>query len=45
MSTTDWKNWDELKYRRRLETFGMDDGPVIASGPNGEFDAVWCAQP
>ncbi|KAF2660019.1 phosphoglycerate mutase-like protein [Lophiostoma macrostomum CBS 122681] len=40
MSTTDWKNWDQLKYRRRLETFGMDDGPVIASGPNGEFDAV-----
>lgn len=40
MSTTDWKNWDELKYRRRLETFGMDDRPVIASGPNGEFDAV-----
>ncbi|KAF2087146.1 phosphoglycerate mutase-like protein [Saccharata proteae CBS 121410] len=40
MSTTDWSNWSELKYRRRLETFGTDDGPVIASGPSGEFDAV-----
>ncbi|KAF2864992.1 histidine phosphatase superfamily [Massariosphaeria phaeospora] len=40
MATTDWSNWDQLKYRRRLETFGMDDGPVIASGPKGEFDAV-----
>ncbi|ORY13430.1 histidine phosphatase superfamily [Clohesyomyces aquaticus] len=40
MATTDWSKWDSLKYRRRLETFGMDDGPVIASGPNGEFDAV-----
>lgn len=34
------KNWDSLQYRRRLETFGSDDGPVIASGPKGEFDAV-----
>ncbi|KAF2714876.1 phosphoglycerate mutase-like protein [Pleomassaria siparia CBS 279.74] len=40
MGTTDWSQWDSLKYRRRLETFGLDDGPVIASGPNGEFDAV-----
>ncbi|USP80250.1 hypothetical protein yc1106_07524 [Curvularia clavata] len=40
MSTKDFSKWDSLKYRRRLETFGMDDGPVIASGPKGEFDAV-----
>ncbi|KAF2261811.1 phosphoglycerate mutase-like protein [Lojkania enalia] len=40
MGTTDWPKWDGLKYRRRLETFGMDDDPVIASGPNGEFDGV-----
>ncbi|KAF2749384.1 phosphoglycerate mutase-like protein [Sporormia fimetaria CBS 119925] len=40
MGTTDWSRWDHLKYRRRLETFGMNDEPVIASGPNGEFDAV-----
>ncbi|KAF2642004.1 phosphoglycerate mutase-like protein [Massarina eburnea CBS 473.64] len=40
MATTDWANWDQLKYRRRLETFGNDDGPVIASGPGGQFDAI-----
>ncbi|KAL5373617.1 hypothetical protein DPSP01_012555 [Paraphaeosphaeria sporulosa] len=40
MSTTDWSKWDQLKYRRRLETFGLDDGPVIASGPDGEFDGI-----
>ncbi|KAF2740843.1 phosphoglycerate mutase-like protein [Polyplosphaeria fusca] len=40
MASTDWSRWDQLKYRRRLETFGLDDGPVIASGPNGEFDGI-----
>ncbi|KAF4301323.1 putative histidine acid phosphatase protein [Botryosphaeria dothidea] len=40
MSANDASQWDELKWRRRLETFGGDDGPVIASGPNGEFDAI-----
>ncbi|OCK79686.1 phosphoglycerate mutase-like protein [Lepidopterella palustris CBS 459.81] len=40
MATTDWDKWDKLKYRRRLETFGLDDGPVVATGPDGEFDAV-----
>ncbi|KAH7066669.1 histidine phosphatase superfamily [Paraphoma chrysanthemicola] len=34
------KDWDSLKFRRRLETFGPDDGPAIASGPSGEFDAI-----
>ncbi|KAH8728057.1 histidine phosphatase superfamily [Phaeosphaeriaceae sp. PMI808] len=34
------EDWDSLKFRRRLETFGSDDGPVIASGPQGEFDAI-----
>ncbi|KAF1954784.1 phosphoglycerate mutase-like protein [Byssothecium circinans] len=33
-------DWDQLKYRRRLETFGLDDGPVIASGPRGQFDSI-----
>ncbi|KAF1927214.1 phosphoglycerate mutase-like protein [Didymella exigua CBS 183.55] len=40
MSTKDFTQWDQLKYRRRIETFGVDDGPVIASGPANEFDAV-----
>ncbi|KAE8833105.1 hypothetical protein HRS9139_04924 [Pyrenophora teres f. teres] len=40
LNTKDFSKWDQLKYRRRLETFGTDDGPVIASGPMGEFDAI-----
>jgi acid phosphatase len=32
--------WTPLQWRRRLETFGSDDGPVIATGPRGEVDAV-----
>lgn len=32
--------WTPLQWRRRIETFGSDDGPVIASGPRGEVDAV-----
>ena len=27
MSTKDFTQWDQLKYRRRIETFGIDDGP------------------
>lgn len=33
-------NWDSLQWRRRLETFGPGDDPVIASGPDGEVDAI-----
>lgn len=32
--------WSDLQWRRRIETFGNDDGPVMASGPKGEIDAV-----
>lgn len=32
--------WTPLKWRRRLETFGVDDGPVVATGPRGEVDAI-----
>ena len=41
-STMDAKDasWSTLQWRRRLETFGSDDGPVIAAGPRGEVDAV-----
>lgn len=41
MINTDWSSWDNLQWRRRLEKFGKDDSPVIATGPNGEVDAVW----
>lgn len=40
LNTKDISQWDQLKYRRRLETFGLNDGPIIAAGPQGEFDAV-----
>lgn len=33
-------NWTPLQWRRRLETFGTDDGPVVASGRRGEADAI-----
>ncbi|KAF4632382.1 hypothetical protein G7Y89_g5737 [Cudoniella acicularis] len=39
-ATHDGAEWSPMKWRRRLETFGPDDGPVIAAGPRGEVDAV-----
>lgn len=32
--------WSNMQWRRRLETFGSDDGPVIASGPKAEVDSI-----
>ncbi|KAI9680463.1 MAG: hypothetical protein M1822_007221 [Bathelium mastoideum] len=40
MTTKDFSQWDELKYRRRLETFGPDDAPIVASGPKAEYDGI-----
>lgn len=36
----DTSNWGHMEWRRRLETFGPDDGPLIAAGPKGEIDGV-----
>ena len=36
----DTANWGVLEWRRRLETFGSDDGPVVAAGPQGDIDAI-----
>jgi acid phosphatase len=36
----DESKWTPLQWRRRLETFGSDDGPVLASGRQGEVDAI-----
>ena len=33
--------WDDLRWRKELETFGDDDAPTIALSPNGEADAIW----
>ena len=41
MTPDDVTNWDSLQWRRRLERFGDDDGPVIATGSGGEVDGVW----
>ena len=41
MTKIDGSQWDQLQWRRRLETFGDNDSSVLASGPNGEIDAVW----
>ncbi|KAI9055497.1 hypothetical protein LZ554_000448 [Drepanopeziza brunnea f. sp. 'monogermtubi'] len=44
MISTTWdsaeQKWTPMQWRRRLETFGTDDGPMVASGPRGEVDAV-----
>ncbi|KAE9989713.1 hypothetical protein EG327_002355 [Venturia inaequalis] len=40
MHPTDTPKWDQITYRRRIETFGVDDGPAVAAGPKGEVDAV-----
>ncbi|MCJ1437495.1 hypothetical protein MMC27_006882 [Xylographa pallens] len=40
MTKKDWSSWDKLDWRRRIETFGEDDTPVIAAGPKGEIDGV-----
>ncbi|KAL2753639.1 hypothetical protein ACRALDRAFT_2111423 [Sodiomyces alcalophilus JCM 7366] len=36
----DSDSWTAPEWRRRLETFGPDDGPVAAAGPRGELDAI-----
>lgn len=41
MASHDLTKWDGLTYRRRIETFGNDDEPVVAAGPKGEFDGIW----
>ncbi|KIW70255.1 hypothetical protein PV04_02542 [Phialophora macrospora] len=40
MTPEDMSEWNSLQWRRRLEMFGEDDGPVIAAGPKGQVDGV-----
>jgi len=35
------EGFETLAYRRRMETFGPNNTPLIAEGPNGERDDVW----
>ena len=41
MTRKDGTEWDELRWKRRIETFGRDDGPVVTAGPSGDVDGVW----
>ena len=33
--------WNDLQWKRRLETFGDDDGPVLAAKKREEADVIW----
>lgn len=37
---TGTSKWGSMEWRRRLETFGTDDGATIATGPRGEVDSI-----
>ncbi|KAI9878648.1 MAG: hypothetical protein M1830_000319 [Pleopsidium flavum] len=39
-TSSDSAEWDELRWRRRLETFGNDDNPVLAVKNHREADTV-----
>ena len=41
MTGADGSAWDEIRWRRRLETFGDDDSPVLAAEKREEADAIW----
>jgi len=33
-------SWDTLAWKRRMETFGVEDTPKLAAGSRGDIDAV-----
>lgn len=41
MTGADGSAWDVIQWKRRLETFGDDDGPVLAAKKRQEADAIW----
>lgn len=40
MATKDWSTFDKFDFKRRVETFGHADTPVIAPGSKGEIDSI-----
>jgi acid phosphatase len=40
MTPEDTSKWNSLQWRRRLERFGEDDGPIVAAGPDDEVDGI-----
>ena len=41
MEKSDSTEWNQLQWRRRLETFGDNDTAVLSAGPDGEVDGIW----
>lgn len=41
MTGADGSAWDDQRWKRRLETFGDDDSPVLAAKKREEADAIW----
>jgi len=33
-------SWDTLQWKRRLETFGPGNAPILSAGPKGEVDGI-----
>ncbi|KAI9823400.1 MAG: hypothetical protein M1826_007756 [Phylliscum demangeonii] len=40
MTHADASGWDQLEWKRHLETFTDDDEPVVASGPQGQVHGI-----
>lgn len=40
-SRQDLGTWDNFQWRRRMETFGQRDEPVVALGPGGDMEGIW----
>jgi len=41
-SKQDTSTWDTFQWRRQMEAFGHDDEAVVAVGPEGEAEGIWC---
>ena len=41
MANDDGSKWDELKWKRQLETFGLNDEPVDVEGPDHAVGTLW----
>lgn len=41
-SKQDLSSWGGFQWRRKMEAFGDKDEAVVAVGPGGEIEAMWC---
>jgi acid phosphatase len=44
MTSLDGSKWDDLKWRRRLETFGPDGRPMVVPGVGDKGGGIWYEQ-